>query len=134
MVNVSNLKWKMIIAITLQKIGFLSEKNSRPGIEPGTFQLWALSQDHYTKITCLKLGQRAMLYQVNMHFWHFAKSAGITNIQIFKSLRSARNSMLQVTSYMCSGLRGFESICGEFFSSFRWYFSFKIVKIASPIV
>ena len=55
-------------------------KNSRPGIKPGTFQLWALSQDHYTKRTCLKLRQLTMLYQVNMHFWHFARVATLTEM------------------------------------------------------
>ena len=82
-------------------------KNSRPGIEPGTFQLWALSQDHYTKRTCLKLWQRAMLYQVNIHFLHFAKAAGISNVQIFESLRSPRDCVFQVgdPNYfdICSG-------------------------------
>ena len=82
-------------------------KNSQPGIEPGTFQLWALSQDHYTKRTCLKLKQWTMLYQENMHFWHFPRAAGISNVQIFKTLRSPRDCVLQVgnpNSFdMCSG-------------------------------
>ena len=100
MVNISNLKWSMNIAIILQKIGFLSEKKIEkipgPGFEPGTFQLWALPQDHYTKRTCLKIGQRTMLHEVHMPFRHLARAAGISNVQIFQSLRSARKCMLQV--------------------------------------
>ena len=100
------------------------EKISDPGFELGTFQLWALPQDHYTKRTCLKIGQRTMLHQVHMPFRHLARAAGISNVQIFKSLRSARQFVLQVgnpNSFdMCSGcskvyVTSFFLVFGDFF-------------------
>ena len=100
------------------------EKIPGLGFEPGSFQLWALPQDHYTKRTCLKIGQRTMLHQVHMPFRHLARAAGISNIQIFKSLRSTRKCMLRVgnpNSFdMCSGcskvyVTSFFLVFGDFF-------------------
>ena len=95
---ISNEAW--ILPLFCKKMDFWAKKKIEKipgaGFEPGTFQLWALPQDHYTKRTCLKIGQRTMLHEVHMPFRHLTRAAGISNVQIFKSLRLARKCMLRV--------------------------------------
>ena len=74
-----------------------------------------------------------MLHEVHMPFRYLARVAGISNIQIFKSLRSASNFIWQVKNPnsfgMCSGcskvyIASFFLIFGDFF--------FRILFFASP--
>ena len=77
-----------------------------------------------------------MLYEVHMPFRHLARAVGISNLQIFKSLRSARKCMLRIgnpNSFdMCSGCSKVYVL--SFFLSFLVISFFKRGKIASPSV
>ena len=93
-------------------------KISQPRIEPGTLKLWALSQDHYTKRTCLKkYGQRRMFYQV------WAIIAVKPKQREFQTLKFSK-VWGQLALYMTSResklfwyvFRVFQGICSEFFS------------------
>ena len=96
-------------------------KISQLGIEPGTLWLWALSQDQYTKRSCINYEQRRMLYQVlqeNQSSGNFKRS----NFQKFEvgqqSHMTSRESKLFWYVF-----RVFQGICDEFFFCF-WRFLF----------
>ena len=123
MVNISKLKWNKNIPITLQKIVFLSKTNLKKfSARDRTGDLSVMSSPtrplHQKNLFKIKANSYALS---NKHvFLHSARAAGISNVQIFKSLRSPRKCWLQVGNSnsfdMCSG--GSKVFVASFFLHF----------------
>ena len=126
--NVFNLKWIVNIAITVQKTGFLKKKNLKKfSAEDRTGDLKVMSSLtrplHQKNLLEIWAKKNALSSVGN--YCSKTKAAGISNAQIFKSLRSASNFIWQVgnpNSFgMCSGcskvyVASFFLILGDFFS------------------
>ena len=110
MENVSNLKWSVNIAITLQKTGFLKKKflkNFSAKDRTGDLKVMSSLTRPLHQKNLLEIWARKNALSSVGNYCSKTKAAGISNAQIFKSLRSASNFIWQVgnpNSFgMCSG-------------------------------
>ena len=126
--NISILIWSENIAITLQKTWFLKKNFLKNfSAKDRTGDLWVMSsltRPLNQKNLLEKRAKNNASWSAN---WIYSKcsAAGISNAQIFKTLRSARQFMLQVGNSnsfdMCSGWS--EVYVASFFNGFGDFFS-----------
>ena len=120
MENVSNLKWSVNIAITKQKTGFL--KNcflKKFPVEDRTRDPWIMSSLtrplHQNILFEIRANSNASWSAGN--FCSKFRAAGISNVQIFKSLMSASNFIWKIreSKLFWFVFRVFQGMSGEFF-------------------
>ena len=120
MENVSNLKWSVNIAITKQKTGFLKkfffEKFPSRGSNRGPLD-YELSHKTTTpkQLAWIRANSNALWIAGN--FCSKFRAAGISNVQIFKSLMSASNFIWKSreSKLFWFVFRVFQGMSGEFF-------------------
>ena len=132
--NISILIWSENIAITLQKTWFLKKNFLKNfSAKDRTGDLWVMSSITRPLHQKILLEKRAKNNASWSAKWIY-RAAGISNAQIFKTLRSARQFMLQVGNSnsfdMCSG---WSKVCvWQVFLMFFAISSLRGAKIASP--
>ena len=126
--NISILTWSENIAIALQKTWFLKKKILKNfSAKDRTGDLWVMSsltRPLNQKNLLEKSAKNNASSSANWIYSEFS-AAGISNAQIFKTLRSARQFMLQVGNSnsfdMCSGWS--KVYVASFFNGFGDFFS-----------
>ena len=135
MENVSNLKWSVNIAITKQKTGFLKNffflKNFPA--EDRTGDPWIMSSLtrplHQNNLLEIRANSNASWSAGN--FCSKFRAAGISNVQIFKSLMSASNFMWKSreSKLFWFVFRVFQGMSGELYFKYwtKFFFAFRFL-------
>ena len=89
--NVFNLKWIVNIAITVQKTGFLKKKNFSAEDRTGDPKVMSSLTRPLHQKNLLEIWAKKNALSSVGNYCSKTKAAGISNAQIFKSLRSASN-------------------------------------------
>ena len=121
--NVFNLKWIVNIAITVQKTGFLKKKKLKKFLaddRTGDVKVMSSLTRPLHQKNLLEIWAKKNALSSVGNYCSKTKAAGISNAQIFKSLRSASNFIWQVreSKLFWYVFRVFQGICSDFFSYF----------------